>query len=186
MRVMKKEDLEQKTIRSQRIYEGAVFQIRKDEAQMPDGSIVLREVVEHRGGVAIALHDTDDTFFLVTQWRYAQRKPMLEFPAGKKEIGEEAFQTAQREIVEETGYAGKDWHYLGQMVPTPAYDEEVIDMYYAEKGEFLGQHLDPDEQLNVSKMKIDDLIEEIKEGKVTDAKTMVMAFLVREYMGEKR
>lgn len=74
---MKKEDLEQKTIRSQRIYEGAVFQIRKDEAQMPDGSIVLREVVEHRGGVAIALHDTDDTFFLVTQWRYAQRKPML-------------------------------------------------------------------------------------------------------------
>ena len=111
---------------------------------------------------------------------------MLEFPAGKKEIGEEPFQTAQREIVEETGFAGKEWHYLGQMVPTPAYDEEVIDMYYAEKGEFLGQHLDPDEQLNVSKMKIDDLIEEIKEGKVTDAKTMVMAFLVREYMGEKR
>lgn len=180
------EDLEQKTIRSERIYEGTVFQIRKDEAQMPDGSHVLREVVEHRGGVGIALHDSDDTFFLVTQWRYAQRKPMLEFPAGKKEKGEDPFDTAKREVIEETGYAGKDWHYLGQMVPTPAYDEEVIDMYYAEKGDFMGQHLDADEQLNVSKMKIDDLIEEIKAGKVTDAKTMVMAFLVREYMKEKK
>jgi ADP-ribose pyrophosphatase len=179
-------NLEQKPLESARVYEGKVISVRCDQAQMPDGQKVLREVVEHPGGVGIALEAPDGSFYLVTQWRYAQKKAMLEFPAGKKEKGEDPFAAAQREIVEETGYHGCDWHYLGQMVPTPAYDEEVIDMYYARQGAFAGQHLDADEQLHVSRMGIEELIEEIKAGRVTDAKTMCMAFLVREYLEERK
>lgn len=174
-------NLEQKAVSSERIYDGTVISVRKDDALMPDGTHAMREVVEHHGGVGIALEDLDGTFFMVTQWRYAQKQVMLEFPAGKKEKGEDPFATAKREVVEETGYEGKDWVHFGTLVPTPAYDEEVIDMYYAKKGEFRGQHLDADEFLNVRKMTLDEIIDEIMSGKITDAKTIAMAFMTREY-----
>ena len=119
-------------------YNGVIVKVRLDHAQLENGKIVRREVVEHPGGVGIALEDEEGRFFMVTQYRYAQEKIMLEYPAGKKEKGEDPLTTAKREIVEETGYEGRDFVYLGNMVPTPAYDTEVIELYYAKTGEFKG------------------------------------------------
>ena len=85
------------------------------------------------------------------------------------------------QIIEETGYEGKDFFFLGQMAPTPAYDSEVIYLYYARQGEFKGQHLDADEDLNVSKMTLDEITAKIVSGEITDAKTMGMTFLVKAY-----
>ncbi len=171
---------EQIALESERIYDGAVIKVRKDKALMPDGTTALREVVEHNGGVGIALEDTDGTYYLVKQWRYGQKCTMIEFPAGKKEVGEDPFETATREIIEETGYEGVDWHYLGKMVPTPAYDEEVIDLYYAKQGNFVGQHLDEDEYLEVYKMTLPEIIDAIMKGDITDGKTIAMAFMIKE------
>lgn len=171
--------MEEKTVKQEYIYNGKILKMRKDLAEMPDGMVCDREVVEHPGGVGIALEDEDGTFFFVKQWRYAQGKVTLEFPAGKKEKGEDPFITAQREIVEETGYEGTDWFYLGKMYPTPAYDNEVIDLYYAKKGQYHGQHLDEDEFIHVEKYTLEELVEMCVKGEVPDAKTMTMAFLIQ-------
>lgn len=64
--------------------------------------------------------------------------------------------------------------------PTPAYDSETIGMYYAKKGKFLGQNLDDDEYINVSKLSLDEITDQIVTGKVHDAKTIAMTFLVKE------
>ena len=174
-------DLKEKTISKEYVYHGLILNVRKDEAETADGQRVPREVVEHPGGVGIAMEDEEGKFFLVTQYRYAQEAIMTEYPAGKREPGEEPLITAQREIVEETGYEGKDFFYLGQMAPTPAYDSEIIHLYYARQGAFVGQHLDDDEDLNVSKMTLDEITAKIVKGEITDAKTIGMTFLVRAY-----
>ncbi len=174
-------DLKEKTIKKDYVYRGLILNVRKDEAETADGQRVPREVVEHPGGVGIAMEDDEGKFFMVTQYRYAQEKVMTEYPAGKREPGEEPLLTAQREIIEETGYEGKDFFFLGQMAPTPAYDSEVIYLYYARQGEFKGQHLDADEDLNVSKMTLDEITAKIVSGEITDAKTMGMTFLVKAY-----
>lgn len=54
----------EKTITKESIYDGAILHVRKDTAELDDGSVVDREVVEHPGGVGIALEDTDGTFFI--------------------------------------------------------------------------------------------------------------------------
>lgn len=171
-------DLRQETITKTPVFDGEILHVRKDEARMPDGQIVEREVVEHPGGVAIALEDEDGRFFMVRQWRYAQQQVTLEYPAGKKERGEDPLMTAKREIVEETGYEGTDWKYLGSMMPTPAYDTEVIEMYYARKGKFLGQHLDSDEDLAAETYSLEELVKGVLDGTLRDAKTMYMTLLL--------
>jgi ADP-ribose pyrophosphatase len=173
--------LEEKRISSEYKYCGKVINVRVDQARIPNGNMTLREVVEHPGGVGIALEDDEGRFFMVTQYRYAQEQIMLEYPAGKKEKGEDPLTTAKREIVEETGYEGRDFVYLGNMVPTPAYDTEVIELYYARTGKYIGQHLDDDESIRLSRLTLDEITEKIVKGEINDAKTMGMTFLIREY-----
>ena len=173
-------DLNEKTLKKTYMYQGKILKLREDEAEMPDGQVCPREVVEHPGGVGIALEDEDGKFFFVTQWRYAQEQVTLEYPAGKREEGEDDLNTAKREIIEETGYEGKDWKYLGLLFPTPAYDAETIGMYYAKKGKFIGQNLDDDEYINVSKLSLDEITDKIVTGEVHDSKTIAMTFLVKE------
>ena len=173
-------DLTEKTLTKEEIYNGKIIRVRKDTAEMPDGQVVPREVVEHPGGVGIALEDGDGKFFLVTQWRYAQEQVTLEFPAGKREPGEDPFITGQREIIEETGYEGTDWYYLGHIFPTPAYDTEVIELYYAKQGAFRGQHLDSDEYINLKKFSLDELTQMVVNREISDAKTVYMTLLIRE------
>lgn len=174
-------DMIEKTKEKNYKFHGKVINLRTDLATAPDGSEVYREVIEHPGGVAIALEDEDGTFFMVTQYRYAQEKILLEFPAGKKEIGEDPMDTAKREIIEETGYEGTDFIHFGFIVPTGAYDTETIELYYAKKGRFLGQHLDEDENINVSKMTLNEIIDGIMEKKIPDAKTIALAFMIKAY-----
>ena len=98
----------------------------------------------------------------------------------KKEINEDPFITAKREIIEETGYSAKDFVYLGQMVPTGAYLEEVIDMYYAKADKFIGQHLDEDEFITLKKFTLDEIIDMCMSNEICDGKTIAMAFMIRE------
>ncbi len=175
----------EKPKKQKKVYEGIVIDVRIDEAETSLGTTVKREVVEHIGGVSIALEDDDGSFFMVRQFRYGQQKEMIEFPAGKKEIGEDALETAKREIEEEIGYKGEDFEYLGKIVPTPAYDTEVIDLYYAHKGKKVGQNLDEDEYLIIEKWKLEDIIEAIMNGEITDAKTVAMAFILKERRGKE-
>lgn len=174
-------DFKEKTLKQEYKYKGRVINVRIDDVQLVNGEQALREVVEHPGGVTIALEDTDGTFFMVTQWRYAQEKTVLEFPAGKLEKGEDPFESAKREIVEETGYEGIDYVDFGEFIPTGAYGAEKIHLYYAKKGKFMGQHLDEDENLAVSKMTLQEIIDDVMDGKITDGKTMALAFKVKEY-----
>ena len=66
------------------------------------------------------------------------------------------------------------------MMPTPAYDTEVIELYYARKGAFRGQHLDSDEDLDVAAYSLEELTDAVLAGKLRDAKTMYLTLLLRE------
>lgn len=170
--------MKEKVIKQTLIHDG-YLKLHHDDVEI-NGMYATRDVVVHPGGVGIALEDESGRFFFVKQYRYAQDAEMIEYPAGKKEPGEDPLETAKREIIEETGYEGKDFVYLGKIVPTPAYDTEVIDLYYAKCGVYRGQHLDRDEYLNVMRYTLDEMTEMIMKGEITDAKTVCMTFMIKE------
>lgn len=171
--------LEEKTLKHELVYEGPVINVYEDHVLLNDKEH-YRVYVKHPGGVAIALEDEDGKFFVVSQYRYGQKEILLEFPAGKIEQGEDPLETATREIQEETGYEGMNFEYLGKMIPTAAYNSEVIYMYTAKIGTYVGQHLDPDEELFVEKLSLEELKEKVITNEITDSKTMIMTFLLEE------
>ena len=111
-------DMTEKTLESREVYRGRILRVREDRVRLPNGKEGVREVVEHPGGAGILALDGDDVL-LVKQYRYAFSRGLTEIPAGKRELGEDPFVTAQRELKEEIGAAAEAWTDLVARMASP-------------------------------------------------------------------
>lgn len=168
--------------RKQYVYRGKIINVRRDEVVFPDGKESLREIVEHRGAVAVAAVDEEGCIYLVRQFRYAFGEELLEVPAGKLEEGEEGahLAAAVRELREETGLTAQTMTYLGVIYPSAGMLTERIYLYLA-RGLTQGD-VDPDEDefLNVERVPVKRLEEMVQAGEIRDAKTICTLALIRD------
>ena len=137
-------ELTEKTLSSEKIFDGRILHVRRDTIELPDGSRGYREVVDHHGGVCVLALDDENRVLMVSQYRYPYEKVLREIPAGKLEYGEDPTQAAIRELKEETGAVAGDFRSLGELYPSPGYCGEVIRMYLARDLTFGETHLDKD------------------------------------------
>jgi ADP-ribose pyrophosphatase len=158
---------------SETIYEGKIFTVTKDMAELEDGTQAIREVVHHSGGVCIIPVTDDGNILMVRQFRYPFAEATLEIPAGKLEVGENHYDAGKRELLEETGNICSEYTFVGEIYPTPAYLTEKIFMYMATGLTFKGQNLDSDEFLDVVKLPLDQAVEMVLNGEIKDSKTQI-------------
>lgn len=165
--------LEEKTVESELKYDGKIVKLFVDKAEVENGDIVKREVIKHPGGVCVVPLDEDENVIFVRQFRYPRKRVFLEIPAGKLEYGENHRECGLRELKEETGCVCDSFEYLGNLVPTPAYDTEIIHMYLARRLHAGEQNLDKDEFLETEKIPLKKAAEMIMKNEIADAKTQV-------------
>ena len=171
-------DKKERTIHSEQIYKGHVVSLKKDTVLCPNGEQSIREIVTHRGGVAILIK-VDDKFIIEKQYRYALDQEIYELPAGKLEEGEVPIEAAKRECLEETGYKPLEMIHLGDMSPTCGYSSEIIHFYYCPKSIKAERHLDSDEVIDIMYMSLEDIEALIKEDKIVDSKILAVLSLYR-------
>lgn len=105
-----RKDLEEKTISIEKIFKGKVLDVEVHTVSLPDGEVSKRELINHRGAVAVLALTRDNEVILVEQYRKAIEAVTLEIPAGKLEPGEDNKKlSAIRELQEETGYTVTDF-----------------------------------------------------------------------------
>ena len=165
-------ELTEKTLSSEKIFDGRILHIRRDTVELPDGARAAREVVDHPGGVCVLALDDENRALLVRQFRYPYEKVLTEIPAGKLEIGEDPEKAALRELKEETGAVPGTFRSLGELYPSPGYCGEIIRMYLARELTFGEAELDEDEFLNVERMDFGTLVDLVLSGEIRDAKTI--------------
>lgn len=165
-------NLTEKQISTEYMFKGKIINLRRDKAELPNGVIASREVVEHPGGVCVAALTDNDELLLVRQFRYPYSKIILEIPAGKRDRpDEDPLKCGMRELKEETGAVADNYISLGKLYPTPGYCDEIIWMYAATGLSYGEQNPDGDEFLTVEKIPLDRVVEMIMSGKIKDAKT---------------
>src|SRR5262249_22066695 len=86
------------------IYRGVKLDLALEQVQQTDGTTAEREVVVHRGSVALLPLVDEEHVCLIQNDRFSVGKTLIEVPAGTIDAGEPPAQTAARELTEETGY----------------------------------------------------------------------------------
>ena len=162
----------ERKVSGETIYDGRVLKLIKDEVELDDGTKSIREVVIHHGGACIALKNKRNKYYMVRQYRYSLGMDLLEFCAGKLNEGENPREAVIREAREEIGCSVKNLKDLGYVIPTCGYSSEKIYLFYGEEDEYLGQHFDEDERLEVEEYSLEELLYMIKTGDLIDAKTI--------------
>ena len=173
---MKKEE---KTIKSNVIYDGRILRLNCDDVMTSKGVMTKREVVHHHGGVCV-LAMVDGKIPMVKQFRYSYGEEMFELPAGKLEKGEDSYEAGIRELEEEVGLKAEKLISLGCMYPSCGYTNEIIYLYKAENVSKTEMHLDPDEDLDVYYFTLEEISNMILNNEIRDAKTICLIFKYKE------
>jgi ADP-ribose pyrophosphatase len=178
---MKQGDAEHRpdaTIASRSIYEGKVVNLAIDTVRFPDGSTGELEIIRHSGAAAVlpVLSDPrgpDPQVLLIRQYRYASGGSVLEVPAGRPDRpGEDWELCARRELEEETGMVAEKMVRLTTIFTTPGFTDERIHLFMATGLRMGTQSLDHDEFVEPVVLTLSNALEQIKDGRIDDAKTI--------------
>ncbi|HBM74868.1 MAG TPA: ADP-ribose pyrophosphatase [Clostridiaceae bacterium] len=164
-------DYREKTIESRKVFKGNILNLRIDKVLLPDGNIASREIVEHNGGVGIVAVK-DGSILLVRQYRKPIESVIFEIPAGKLEGDEDPHDCAFRELEEETGYIPGKVKLINKVYPSPGFSSEKLYIYLAEDLKIGKIHRDKDEFMDSDFYNIPDVVDMIKNGIISDAKTI--------------
>jgi len=171
--------VEEKTLSTERIYEGAILNLRKDKVTVKEGRASYREIVEHGGGVVILGVTPGGKIPMIRQYRKAAEQVMFELPAGKLEKGEDPAEAALRELKEETGYTAGSIRRVAAFYPTVGYSEEILYIFFAE--ELTEGETDPDdnESIDIEECEPEALYKLIDAGEMNDGKSIIALLLYR-------
>lgn len=162
-------------------YQGTILKIYEDTV-IANGHEAHWDFIHHDGAAAVLPVTDDGKILMVRQYRNALDRETLEIPAGKlDEPDEPKINCAYRELEEETGFRTEDMEYLISVNTTVAFCDEAIDIFIARNLIPSHQHLDEDEVIEVEAWEVDDLLDQIFQGKITDAKTIaaITAYAVK-------
>ncbi|MFA6029868.1 MAG: NUDIX hydrolase [Elusimicrobiota bacterium] len=163
----------ERRVRKKLVHQGRAVAFRVDTVRMPDGKHATREFLDHWGAVAVVPFLDPKTVVLVRQFRYPVGETTWELPAGKLDKGEKLLSCLERELREETGYTAGRVRPLIAYWPTPAFSNEVIHIYVADRLKPGRMSPDEDEFIEARKVPFKTALRWAQNGKIKDSKTVI-------------
>jgi len=161
---------------SETVYEGRVWNVRRDEVAY-NGDTIVREYMDHTGAVAILALDDDDRMLLIKQYRHPVRMREWEIPAGLLDIAEEdALAAAQRELAEEADLVAARWDVLAEFYTTPGGSDEAIRVYLARDLRSTGETFDrqaEEADIELRWERLDDVLAAVLERRVQNPSLVI-------------
>lgn len=169
----------ERVVSSERPFSGKLLKVRVDEVVLPNGLRSRREIVEHRGAVAVVAM-VGRSVLLERQYRHTAGKVMWEIPAGTLEEGESPAEAAARELEEETGYAARGLEELSRFYVAVGYSTEVIWVYLAKALKRGQPHAEEDESIDTVLVPMDEALRMVSSNEIEDAKTIIGLLMAKE------
>lgn len=175
---------EEKTMKSDMIYEGKILNLRVDTVELPNKKYSKREIIDHSNAVGIIAITENDEMIMIQQYRKAVESVLLEIPAGLVELNEEPKETALRELKEETGYIAKQIEYVFDGYSSPGFTNEKLSFFVAKDFEKAMTDLDEDEFIDVQIIPIEDLLNKVESCEIVDTKTITAILYAARLVGK--
>ncbi len=164
------------------VYHGKRFNVEKLTGVDERGKSFTREVVRHPGAVVVLPVLDDNHVVMIENYRVAVGATLLELPAGTREPNEPPEVTAERELIEETGYrAGRIERFHSFYASPGIMDEEMI-LYLATDLTPGEPERESGEEIENRVLTWDEAMQALSSGRIKDAKSIVGLLLYRDRM----
>jgi len=180
------QDLYEKTLSTEVLVKGRWLTLYRDEVELSNGQQSYREYLLHPGASVMIALTKDNKILFVKQYRHPSKQIYIELPAGKRDQGEDPMVTAHRELAEETGFKAASMQHLTDVHPCIGYSNEVIHVMLAQDLTHVGTKFDHGEMLIGMELSIEDAMEKIRKGEITDAKTTHALFYYYNFVVMKQ
>ena len=152
-----------------------LFSSRFDNVENPRNGMHMEAVViESEDWVNVVALTPGKKIVLVEQFRFGTGKVSLEVPAGVVDPGESPFETARRELLEETGYRSDHWKAVGRVESNPAFMNNECHFWLATDAiRTDGQSLDEGEDIAVVELTRDELQDAIEQGEMRNSLSLL-------------
>ena len=168
-----------KQIRTEPVFQGRTFSLRRDTLQLPNGKETTLDIVDHIGSVVMVPLDGDGNLVFVRQYRHPTGLDLLELPAGTLDGNEPPEMCASREMREETGLAAQHLESLGAFYLAPGYSTEYMHAFLATGLTPDPLPADADEFLRVERLPVREAMLLAEKGQLPDAKSLAALLLAR-------
>ncbi len=154
-----------------------------DKYVLPDGNEGEYHYVSSRGATLIIPSLGNNTFAMVRQYRYLNKRYSLEFPGGGIKQGLAPEMNAREELAEETGYLAGELSLIGEYNPYNGVTNEICYIYYANRLTADAANPEPSEEIGIVRLSKSDIVELIKRGEIWDGMTLAAwaLFVCRDF-----
>lgn len=167
-------EFEEKTVKSERIFDGNVIQVDVETVEVMDHRLQQRELVRHHGAVCMLPITDDGRIILVRQYRKALESDLWEIPAGKIESGETNLEKVAARELEEEIKCQAHLEKIMTFYPSPGFSSEALTLFLATDLRYLPQAKprDVDEFMEVCALTLEEIAHLLEHEKI-DGKTII-------------
>ena len=183
---MAKAEKKAKILKSETVFKGKVFEVKREELREPSGIETTREIIVHPGSVVALPVFPDGRILLIRQYRHAAGQSLWELVAGHKEPDETFAAGAQRELQEEAGYSAKKLKKLLEICPSPGLLGEKMEIYLAEGLTKVPARPEDDEKITVRILPLAEALKWVRNGTIRDAKSVSGILYYASFVAAKR
>jgi ADP-ribose pyrophosphatase len=108
-------------------YDSKFVKVYEDKVRLPNNTIIENYTVVKKMDIVIIVATTkNEEVLAITEYKYGADSYLKVLPAGHIEDGENPIETAKRELLEETGYAGEKYEYVDFIYEYPSKDSHKV------------------------------------------------------------
>jgi len=169
-------------LRTNTIAKSRLFEIEEIDLRFSNGTETQFERLKSgtSGAVLIVPLIDDNTVLLIREYAAGVQRYELALPKGKVEKGEEILVAANREIMEEVGYAANKLTHITTLSIAPGYLSHETHIILAQDLYEHREEGDEPESIDVIPWKLDELNALTEHPECSEARSIAALFMVRE------
>lgn len=167
------------------IFKAKLFEVKEDTVTLPTGEKHKHQNIYKKSAVSVFPVSSENEIYLIEEYRYLYSTKIIDAIAGYVDKGESTLQAARRELKEEVGITAGHWEEIARIDVAASVIKGQQHLFLAKDLDFGQAKREAMEEISVLKMTLDEAVQMVINGKITNASAVIGILLIEKLQKRK-